>query len=403
MCAGRPRRSHVPCSSGPVSDSLPVAGPACARLPVRTSAVGDVSPVGAGPQALCGRAGGGAGRDPGPSISVAEPLLQIRIVVARALSMSRIVPPVLDMRAAIDVDASTGPVDAAAAPVTAAAPVSAGRPSSQRVACAEHETGRDHAGGDVARIAPVIGVCRIVGVWPVAVDHLRFVIGNVEGIRHGGFDRDDLPALLLPHAHDLLLGRHQLLPVVSPRAHPLHGRHDVLFLRKERLAELLGPVETFAHHLQNRGRCNQRFDARIPVLLLGRCPLCLFLEVLVVVHPALGPHHFERIGRCHQNVRQQRIRVQRDRRHQRIELGRLQRRLLRSRRGRAAWRLSRRAAWRLGVRVAGLASCRNADMQHFKKSTRPADRSEKPHVVRPPGSKARTQSNRCEHRCRLNR
>ena len=94
--ARRATRSHVPCRSGPVSDSLPVAGrPACARLPVRTGAVGDVSAVGAGPQALCGRAGAGRdpGPDPGPSIGVAEPLLQVRIVVARALSMRRIVSP----------------------------------------------------------------------------------------------------------------------------------------------------------------------------------------------------------------------------------------------------------------------------------------------------------------------
>ena len=78
----------------------------------------------------------------------------------------------------------------------------------------------------------------------------------------------------------------------------------------------------------------------------------VFLEVLVLVHPALGPYHFERIGRCHQNICEQAIRIQRYRRHERIELGRLQRRLIRNRRGRAGWRLSRHAAWRLGARIA---------------------------------------------------
>src|ERR1700749_3259927 len=51
---------------------------------------------------------------------------------------------------------------------------------------------------------------------------------------------------------------------------------------------------------------------------------------------------------------------------------------------RAAWR----AIWRLVFRIAVLASRGNADVQHYKKSTHPADRSKEPHVARPPGSKA---------------
>ena len=289
--------------------------------------------------------------------------------------MRRIVPPVLDMRAAIDIDASAGPVDAAAAPIAPATPVSAGSPSPERVGSAECETGRDHAGGNVARITPIVRVCRIVGVWPIAVDHLWFIIGNVEGVRHSRFDRNDLPVPLLLHAYDLLLGRLELFPVVSPRAHPLHAVHDVLLLRKERLAELLRPIKTLVHHLQNRGRCHERLDARVPSLLLRRGFERIVLEVLVLVHPALGPDYFERIGRCHQHVREQRIRIQRNWRHKRIELGRLQRRLIGNRRGRAGWRLSRRAAWRLGASIAALASCWNADVQHSKESAHPANRS----------------------------
>ena len=60
------------------------AGPARARGPVRgaatgTSAIADVRPVGAGPQPLP------ACTDAAPSIGVAEPLLQVCIVVPRAL------------------------------------------------------------------------------------------------------------------------------------------------------------------------------------------------------------------------------------------------------------------------------------------------------------------------------
>jgi hypothetical protein len=80
------------------------------------SAIADVWPVGAG-----------------PSIGGPEPLLQVRIVVPRALPMRGIVPPVFDMGATINVDTSVSPVDAAATPITAAAPVPAGRPPSERV------------------------------------------------------------------------------------------------------------------------------------------------------------------------------------------------------------------------------------------------------------------------------
>ena len=76
------------------------------------------------------RAGGDAGAH---AIGATKLLLQVCIVVPRASPMRRIVPPVLDMGAAIDVDASASPVDTATAPVATAAPVSAGRPAPERV------------------------------------------------------------------------------------------------------------------------------------------------------------------------------------------------------------------------------------------------------------------------------
>ena len=53
------------------------------------------------------------------------------------------------------------------------------------------------------------------------------------GVRNGGFDRDNLPVLLLLDVHDLFLGRYEFIPVVSSSTHPLRGVHDILLLRKE--------------------------------------------------------------------------------------------------------------------------------------------------------------------------
>jgi hypothetical protein len=172
----RPMGSHIPRRSSAVS-RLPVAGRSagtclyvCPTAVGALSAVSDVRPIGAGAQSLPVRAWS--------LIGVAEPLLQVRIVIARPLSMPHVMPPVLDMGAAIDVDGSAAPVNPTSAPITSAAPVPAGGPPPKCVGRAERRARRDDAGANVARIAPVVGVSRIVGVRPVTINHLRVVIGT---------------------------------------------------------------------------------------------------------------------------------------------------------------------------------------------------------------------------------
>ena len=325
-------------------------------------------------------------------VGIAKPLLQVSIVVPHTLPMRGIVAPMLDMGTAIYVDGSAAPVDAAAAPVTAAAPISAGGPPPKPVGRAEGDTCRDEAGADIAGVTPVVGVGGIIGVRPIAKDHLRLIIGHVKGIRHGRFDVDELPVLVLPDCDDLLLGRHELLSVIGLGTHPLHCIHDVLLLGQERLAEFLRPVELVAHHLQNRRCRDQRLDARVPLLLLRRSLQRVSLEILVLIHPTLRLHDFERIGRGHQDVGEQRIRIERDRCHQPIKFRRLEQLLRRGGGGgvrgrlRAGVRRGLRAGVRrrlctgssrgLRARIVGLALCRDADVQHSKKSTHPADHSE---------------------------
>ena len=149
-CAGATGRgSEIACArAAPMRHTTGRIAPVC-RHP-SGYAPGDCQPFCRRPPACCARRGRRVERDrlrsdgwrrrpiacrvpARPLIGVAEPLLQVCIVVARALSMRRIVLPVLDTGAAIDVDGSAAPVDAAAAPVSAAAPVAAGRPSSERV------------------------------------------------------------------------------------------------------------------------------------------------------------------------------------------------------------------------------------------------------------------------------
>src|SRR5262249_45653628 len=73
----------------------------------------------------------------------------------------------------------------------------------------------------------------------------------------------------------------------------------------------------------------ERLDARVPALVLQRLLERVGLEVGVLLQPARGLHDLERIRRRHQRLAQEPVRVERDRRHQLLELlrrnGRLRR------------------------------------------------------------------------------
>jgi hypothetical protein len=71
---------------------------------------------------------------------------------------------------------------------------------------------------------------------------------------------------------------------------------------------------------------DHRLDADVPGLLLHRLDGGVALDVRIRLDPARGLNDLQRIGRGHQHLRQQRIRIQRDRRHQRLDLLGLERR-----------------------------------------------------------------------------
>ena len=114
---------------------------------------------------------------------------------------------------------------------------------------------------------------------------------------------------------------------------PLDGVHDVGLLRQHRVAELLRPVEFLAHHVEHVGGRSERLHAVVPVLAVDRGFESVALQVLVGTDPAVGLDDFERIGRGHEDFREQRVGIERDRSDQRIELSGGQQ-LLRRRRSR---------------------------------------------------------------------
>jgi len=105
----------------------------------------------------------------------------------------------------------------------------------------------------------------------------------------------------------------------------LHGIHDILLLREEGVAELLRPVELLVHHRQHVGKRDQRFHARVPGFFLDGLRDRIAFDVGMLLLPARRLHDFQRIGRGHEDLREQRIRIQRDRRDDLFQLFGLER------------------------------------------------------------------------------
>jgi hypothetical protein len=120
----------------------------------------------------------------------------------------------------------------------------------------------------------------------------------------------------------LLLGCLELPGRLCRLTQPLDRLHHVLFLCEHGVTEFLGPIELFTHVVQNIGKWHQRFDAGVPRLVL-KCRvqlIALELRVCGVLDPPIRFHDFERIGGCHEDLRQQIIGIKSDRREDLVQL-----------------------------------------------------------------------------------
>ena len=125
------------------------------------------------------------------------------------------------------------------------------------------------------------------------------------------------------------LRRHRLLRRGLERTRGLRLRpqsldrgRDVGLLGDHRVADLLGPFELAVHHRQDLREGDQRRDAGVPALVLDGSQRGIAREIGIVLGPARRLDDFQRIGRRHQDLRQQRIGIERDRRQELVELSR---------------------------------------------------------------------------------
>ena len=173
------------------------------------------------------------------------------------------------------------------------------------------------------------------------VHRLRRVLRDIDDLRIGRLDHDDLLAVGLLGRDRLLLGRLEVADRLRLGAKPLHGRKHRRLVGVEHRAKLLRPVEIRAHHVDDGRELHERLHARPETGLDGLVLQRGALEVLVLEQPVAAVHHFLRVRGRGQDLAEQRVGVEGDGRQQLIEcrrreLGR------RGRRGRGERRGGRR-------------------------------------------------------------
>jgi hypothetical protein len=80
-------------------------------------------------------------------------------------------------------------------------------------------------------------------------------------------------------------------------------------LRQERVSQVSGPLNVSIQQIQGIGKCDQRLNAWVPILLPGRIYQLLATKIAVLLEPPLRLNDFQRVGACGQDLPEQWIRV----------------------------------------------------------------------------------------------
>jgi hypothetical protein len=124
----------------------------------------------------------------------------------------------------------------------------------------------------------------------------------------------------LLHFHFLLLAGAQRPGVVRLSAQPLNRRSDRLLIGRERLTDRGIIVDVVGHHGYDGWKIHQCDERGIESLFLGRIGECGSRQAGIRLQPGVDIQDFLRIRRRCGDLGQQRIRVERNRRQQLIQL-----------------------------------------------------------------------------------
>lgn len=144
-------------------------------------------------------------------------------------------------------------------------------------------------------------------------DNARVIRGNIHNRR---IRRNHLNRLLIHHDRLLVVG---LENSVGHRrcADSLYRLQHVGLLVEHGLAKFIRPIKVLIHSVQHVRELQQHEHARIPLRIRLRFGLATIL-----MKESRGLNHIQPRRRCRQDVGNERIRIERDRRYELIQIGR---------------------------------------------------------------------------------
>src|SRR5271170_8019700 len=161
-----------------------------------------------------------------------------------------------------------------------------------------------------------VGIPTGPGRYGIPVHQPRIIGGDIDHVRCSRLN-DDIRALRLD---GLLLRVLQIAGLLRFLAHHLNRVHYVLFLVVVGVTERRGPGDIFVHVSQHGGERAEGFHAGVPGLLVHGLGEGVALQIGIGLHPAVGFDDLRWKSGRRQNLRHERVRIERDRRYQLIQL-----------------------------------------------------------------------------------
>ena len=157
---------------------------------------------------------------------------------------------------------------------------------------------------------------------PARIERQRFsvyvpgiVFRHVNDLRIRRRDRDRLSLV----GHGLLRRAVQVAGLLRPVAHDLNGIEHTLRFVHVSLAERGGPGKILVHRRKHSRKLRERLYARIPWLRIYGLGECLPFQFSMLLYPAFRFHDLRGITRARNHLRDQRVRVESNRRDQLIQ------------------------------------------------------------------------------------
>jgi hypothetical protein len=154
----------------------------------------------------------------------------------------------------------------------------------------------------------VIGEGRIFGPPPVPIDNRRVVTRYIDNLR---IDRLDIEILTFDN-HPFYVAGSEIARGECFLAQSLNRCRYIGFLSLESLTQSLRPRRLLSHHREYLREWRQRLHARVPVHCVHGVTESVLRKIRVSPQPMINFHDLVREGRCHHDLRKQRIRIQRD-------------------------------------------------------------------------------------------